>query len=99
MALAIATTRVVLPYDEDFVGLTRDELAAVNPALLAFLTHDRVTLAGAMISIGVLYVGLSWFGSRRGRHWAQLAIVASGAASGDSSCWACRASGSSAPAS
>jgi dihydroorotate dehydrogenase len=80
MALAIATTRVVLPYDEHFVGLTRYELGAVNARLLPFLTHDRVTLAGAMASIGVLYVGLSWFGSRRGRHWAQVAIVASGAA-------------------
>jgi hypothetical protein len=80
MALAIAVTRVVLPYDEHFVGLTRSDLAAVNGRLLPFLTHDRVTLAGAMASLGVLYVGLSWFGSRRGRHWAQVAIVASGAA-------------------
>ena len=77
LAFAIATTRVVLPYDEQFVGLTRHELHAINRHLLAFLTHDRVTLAGAMTSIGVLYAGLSWFGSRRGRHWAQVAIVAS----------------------
>ncbi len=79
LALAIATTRVVLPYDEHFVGLARHELAAVNRQLLPFLTHDRVTLAGAMTSIGVLYAGLSWFGVRRGRHWAQVAILASGA--------------------
>ena len=77
IAFAIATTRVVLPYDEQFVGLTRKEMHAINRHLLAFLTHDRVTLAGAMTSIGVLYAGLSWFGSRRGRHWAQVAIVAS----------------------
>ncbi|MFI4944197.1 MAG: hypothetical protein ACHP85_13080 [Burkholderiales bacterium] len=77
LAFFIATTRVVLPYDEQFVGLTRHELHAINRHLLAFLTHDRVTLAGAMTSIGVLYAGLSWFGSRRGRHWAQVAIVAS----------------------
>ena len=79
LAFAIATTRVVLPYDEQFVGLTRKEMHAINRHLLAFLTHDRVTLAGAMTSIGVLYAGLSWFGSRRGRHWAQVAIVASAA--------------------
>jgi hypothetical protein len=77
MALAIAWTRVVLPYDEQFVGMTRDRLAAVNPRLLPFLTHDRVTLAGAMVAIAALYLGLSWFGSRRGRHWAHVAIVAS----------------------
>jgi dihydroorotate dehydrogenase len=80
LAFAIATTRVVLPYDEQFVGLLRHELAAVNPRLLPFLTHDRVTLAGAMASIGTLYTGLSWFGVRRGRHWAQVAILVSSAA-------------------
>ena len=77
LAVAIATTRVVLPYDEHFVGLTRPELHSINRHLLPFLTHDRVTLAGAMMSLGVLYASLSWFGSRRGRHWAQVAIVAS----------------------
>jgi hypothetical protein len=79
MALAIAWTRVLLPYDEQFVGMTRAELAAVNPRLLPFLTHDRVTLAGAMVAIAALYIGLSWFGSRRGRHWAHVAVVASAA--------------------
>lgn len=77
MALVIAWTRVLLPYDEQFVGMTRHQLAAVNPRLLPFLTHDRVTLAGAMVAIAALYIGLSWFGSRRGRHWAHVAIVAS----------------------
>jgi dihydroorotate dehydrogenase len=80
MALAIAMTRVVLPYDEHFVGLTRAELAAVNPRLLPFLTHDRVALAGTMVAIAVLYVALSWYGVRRGRHWAYVAIVASATA-------------------
>ena len=77
LAFAIATTQVVLPYDEQFVGRTRQQLHAVNGQLLSFLTHGRVTLAGAMASIGVLYAGLSWFGSRRGRHWAKVAIIAS----------------------
>ena len=77
LAFAIATTRVVLPYDEQFVGAHAARAAGDQRQLLPFLTHDRVTLAGAMTSIGVLYAGLSWFGSRRGRHWAQVAIVAS----------------------
>ena len=80
MALVIAWTRVVLPYDEQFVGMTRDRLAAVNPRLLPFLTHDRVSLAGTMVAIAALYIGLSWFGSRRGRHWAHVAIISSAAA-------------------
>jgi dihydroorotate dehydrogenase len=77
MALVIAATRVVLPYDESFVGLSRDQLAAINPRLLAFMTHDRVSLAGTMVAIGVVYVGLSLFGIRRGLHWARQAAFAS----------------------
>jgi dihydroorotate dehydrogenase len=77
MALAVAATQVVLPYDEQFVGMSRAELAAINPRLLAFMTHDRVTLAGTMVAIGVLYVGLSLFGIRRGLHWAQRSVFLS----------------------
>ena len=80
LALAIAATRVVLPYDEQFVGLSRAELHAINERLLAFMAHDRVTLAGTMIAIGVLYTALSWFGIRRGHHWAQVAVLSSSVA-------------------
>ncbi|HXG67746.1 MAG TPA: dihydroorotate dehydrogenase, partial [Blastocatellia bacterium] len=77
LALAIAATQVVLPYDESFVGMTREELARVNPRLLAFMTHDRVTLAGAMVAIGALYLGLSLYGIRKGLHWAQQTVFVS----------------------
>jgi dihydroorotate dehydrogenase len=74
LALAIATTRVVLAYDETFVGLSRAQLDAVNPRLLAFMAHDRVALAGTMLTIGILYTGLAAIGLRRGLHWAQVAV-------------------------
>jgi dihydroorotate dehydrogenase len=61
LALGIAMTRVVLPYDEQFAGLT----------------HDRVSLAGIMVAIGVLYSGLSFFGMRRGLPWARVAVLSS----------------------
>ena len=77
LALAIATTRVVLPYDEAFVGMHLHELAAVNPRLLAFMSHDRVSLAGTMIAIGAMYLGLSLHGIRRGLHWAQKSVFLS----------------------
>jgi dihydroorotate dehydrogenase len=77
LALAIAGTRVVLPYDEHFVGMGRAELDAINPRLLSFMSHDRVTLAGTMLSLGILYSGLAWHGVRRGLHWAWMAVLAS----------------------
>ena len=48
--------------------------AAINPRLLDFMAHDRVSLAGTMVAIGVMYVGLSLCGIRRGLHWAQQSV-------------------------
>lgn len=76
-AWVVAATVVVLPYDLSFLGLDRDAVAAIHPALLPFMRHDRTSLAGTMISIGVLYTALSWFGVRRGVHWARRALIAS----------------------
>jgi hypothetical protein len=77
MALIIASTRVVLPYDESLARLTREEMHGINPRLLPFMAHDRVSLAGTMMSIGILYAALAWFGIRRGMHWAQVTVIAS----------------------
>ena len=77
LAMAIAATRVVLPYDEMLAGLTREEMVQLNPRLLPFMQHDRVTLAGTMLAIGVLYMTLAYWGIRRGVHWAYLAVVVS----------------------
>jgi dihydroorotate dehydrogenase len=77
MALVIASTRVVLPYDEALCGMTRAQLMQVNPRLLPFMAHDRVTLAGSMLSIGTLYSALGFHALRRGAHWAHVTVVAS----------------------
>lgn len=77
LALAIAATKVVLPYDEAFLGMSLQDLNAINPRLLAFMAHDRVSLAGVMLAIGLLYVGLSVFGMRRGLHWARQSVLIS----------------------
>ncbi len=77
LATAIALTRVVLPYDEAMIGISRIELAAINDRLLDFMKHDRITLAGTMFSVGGLYVSLSWFAVRRGAHWASFAVFLS----------------------
>jgi len=70
----------VLPYDEAFCGINREQLQQINDRLLPFMSHDRVSLAGTMIAIGLLYISFSWFGSRRGEHWAKVAVLVSGGA-------------------
>ncbi len=77
LAFGIAATRVILPYDEVFVGMSREDLNLINPRLLAFMQHDRISLAGTMLAIAMLYVFLSWYGIRRGAHWAMVAVLVS----------------------
>ncbi len=75
----VALTSVVLPYDQEFVRLTSRQLAAMNPRLLPFMVHDRVTLAGIMLSIGILYGQLALHALRKGEYWAMLPVAVSGA--------------------
>lgn len=77
LALILAFTRVLLPYDEHYIGLTAAELARLNPKLLAFMAHDRATLAGVMLGLGWLYWVLARQGIRSGNHAAWLAVTAS----------------------
>lgn len=77
LAIAIASTRIVLPYDERLAGLTRAHIHELNPRLLGFMAHDRVSLAGTMISVGIFYGALAWFAIRRGEHWAHVTVIVS----------------------
>lgn len=74
IALFFALDTVILSYDEQFIGLTREELLLINPNILAFMAHDRMSLAGTMISASLLYMALAYFGLRRGLHWAKIAF-------------------------
>jgi hypothetical protein len=76
-AALVALGPVVLPYDAAFLGIGSTGLAAINPRLIQFLQHDRITLAGVMIALGLLYAALSWWGIRAGREWTRDALLAS----------------------
>ncbi len=75
LAAYFALTLVILPYDEAASGITREAILKLNPKVLHFMAHDRFTLAGTMLSLGILYTSLAWHGVRRGRAWAQEAVV------------------------
>jgi dihydroorotate dehydrogenase len=77
LAWIIAATSVVLPYDVSFLGMGAPELHEANPFVLQFMSHDRVTLAGTMISIGIMYFQLARYGQRKGLHWANTALITS----------------------
>ena len=77
-AAVVALGPVLLPYDQAFLGLSSSDLALVNSRLVHFLQHDRITLAGTMVALGIFYASLSWWGIREGRVWARNAVLASG---------------------
>ena len=79
LASIIAATTVVLPYDVAFLGMGQAGIRHVNPRLLMFMTHDRITVGGTMLSIGVLYAMLAAFGVRHGARWAWTVITRSAA--------------------
>lgn len=74
----IAATTVLLPYDLSFIGMSLEELHHINHHLLHFMSHDRITLSGTMITIGILYFQLARHGLRHSLHWSRTALLASG---------------------
>jgi dihydroorotate dehydrogenase len=78
LAWIIAATTVLLPYDEAFLGIGAAQLKSIYPQLIFFMSHDRITLAGTMISIGVIYFLLARYGLRYELHWAKTALMTSG---------------------
>ncbi|WP_067548410.1 hypothetical protein [Nocardia crassostreae] len=75
---AITLGPVLLWYDRNYLGTDVAGLHAINHHLVHFLQHDRITMAGNMIAIGILYCGLAWGGMRVGRAWARNALLLSG---------------------
>ncbi|ROP35423.1 hypothetical protein [Saccharothrix texasensis] len=77
-AAAITLGPVLLWYDRGYLGADVDRLHGINHHLVRFLQHDRITMAGTMVAIGVLYAGLAAGGLRTGRPWAREALLVSG---------------------
>ncbi|MFF3442758.1 hypothetical protein [Streptosporangium sp. NPDC002721] len=77
-ATAITLGPVLLWYDRDFLGLDLRRLHGAGHNMVAFLRHDRITMAGTMVAAGALYTGLALGGIRRGWPWARNALLVSG---------------------
>ncbi|MED1862393.1 dihydroorotate dehydrogenase [Fictibacillus nanhaiensis] len=75
IALIIGLTEVLLPYDEQYLGIQKEEIQTFSHHLFHFMSHDRICLAGVMISAGFMFMQLSYHGIRKGEHWAKKAYV------------------------
>ncbi|WP_078554034.1 hypothetical protein [Bacillus alkalicellulosilyticus] len=81
LATLVALTVVILPYDEQFLGMSREELLSISENIIKFMSHDRLSLAGVMLSTAIIYWQLAIFGVRRNKHWAKV-VYSVGAISG-----------------
>lgn len=61
---------------ETLGGVTRAQLAASNPAILSYIDHLHVSMAGLLIAVGIGIVLLSWYGVRNGHLWALATVLA-----------------------
>src|SRR5436190_13343633 len=62
---------------ETLNGVTRDQLNALNPAIVHYIGHLHVATAGFIAATGIAVAALSWYGVRRGEWWAWIAAVLS----------------------
>jgi hypothetical protein len=76
--LAVGATCVFVPQDVAYMGLSADDLRALNPRLVPLIAHDRVGFGGALCSYGLALLYGAWRGEPAPWWW--LALAASGAA-------------------
>src|SRR5216684_1751435 len=60
---------------ETLNGVTRDQLNALNPAIVHYIGHLHVATAGFIAGTGIAVAALSWYGVARGEMWAWVAAV------------------------
>lgn len=57
-------------------GVTRDDLNALAPAVLHYISHLHVATAAFIITTGIAVAGLAWYGVRNRQLWAWTTAVA-----------------------
>ena len=78
-ALFLSATAHFLPHDIAFLGMTADQLCAINECrVVHFMIHDRVAFGGSLITIGLLYLWLAEFPLRHREQWAWWLFILTG---------------------
>jgi hypothetical protein len=65
----VASTHVFVNDDLDFLQMLPDDLAAVQPNLIAVIAHDRATFGGMLLACGTVTLFATMWGFERGRAW------------------------------
>ncbi|HEX7291999.1 MAG TPA: hypothetical protein VF250_12810 [Conexibacter sp.] len=62
--VAIATTRVFVPEDTEFLRLSGEQVRAIDPQLVPVMAHDRAEFGAGLLLFGVLVAATAWNGVR-----------------------------------
>jgi len=71
----IGMTRVFVPQDLAFMGLSADELRALNSNLIPLIAHDRAGFGGGLISAGIAMGLAVWCGKPGTALWQAVALA------------------------
>jgi hypothetical protein len=59
--LVVGMTRVFVPQDLSFMGLTPERLQQISPRLIPLIAHDRAGFGGGLMSTGCLIGFCAWY--------------------------------------
>jgi hypothetical protein len=71
----VGMTAVFVPTDLQFIGATREQIAAINRHLVPLIAHDRAGFGGALVSCGAVMLLSVLFGKPSRSLWQALAIA------------------------
>jgi hypothetical protein len=73
--MIVGMTRVFVPQDLEFIGMTRAAVSAINPRLVPLIAHDRAGFGGALVSFGVAMFGCLRYAHPSRALWQALTIA------------------------
>jgi hypothetical protein len=73
--LVVGATRVFVPQDLEFIGLTVAQLNAFNPRLIPLIAHDRAGFGGGLLSCGSIVMACALFATPSRSLWQALGVA------------------------
>jgi hypothetical protein len=73
--MLVGMTTVFVPQDLAYMGVTVEELHAVNPRLVPLIAHDRAGFGGAVCCCGIIMAGCVWCARLSRSLWQALALA------------------------
>lgn len=73
--LLVGMTRVFVPQDLEFIGLSREQISGISAQLIPLIAHDRAGFGGGLLSAGLLVGFCAWY-ARPSRAFYQATAVA-----------------------